>query len=306
MSDRGTPRTLRHMNGYGSHTFMWVNAGGERCWVKYHFKTEQGVENFTDAEAKATTAEDPDFHRADLWNAIEHGQHPVWRLEMQIMPFEDAADYRFNPFDVTKIWPHSDYPMIPIGRMVLDRNPDNYFAQVEQAAFEPSNMVPGIAPSPDKMLQGRLFSYPDTHRYRIGPNYLQLPVNQPLVPVHSYSKDGPMNFRPSGDPVYAPNSYGGPKADPVHYADPAYQVAGEIVRAAYHAHKDDTDFVQPGAMYRDVMSDTDREHLLTNIIGHAGHGPGLEPDVATRVGEYWHQVDPDLGAKVAKALGNGA
>ena len=160
MSDRGTPRTLRHMNGYGSHTFMWVNAGGERFWVKYHFKTEQGVENFTDAEAKATTAEDPDFHRADLWNAIERGDDPIWRLEMQIMQFEDAADYRFNPFDVTKIWPHSDYPMIPIGRMVLDRNPDNYFAQVEQAAFEPSNMVPGIAPSPDKMLQGRLFSYP--------------------------------------------------------------------------------------------------------------------------------------------------
>src|ERR1019366_5266309 len=151
-----------------------------------HLKTEQGGENFTDAEAKATTAEDPDFHRADLWNAIERGDHPIWRLEMQIIQFEDAADYRFNPFDVTKIWPHSDYPMIPIGRMVLDRNPNNYFAQVEQAAFEPSNMVPGIAPSPDKMLQGRLFSYPDTHRYRIGPNYLQLPVNQPLVPVHSY------------------------------------------------------------------------------------------------------------------------
>jgi catalase len=285
---------------------MWVNARGERFWVKYHFKTEQGVENFTDAEAKATTAEDPDFHRADLWNAIEHGEHPAWRLEMQIMPFEDAADYRFNPFDVTKIWPHSDYPMIPIGRMVLDRNPDNYFAQVEQAAFEPSNMVPGIAPSPDKMLQGRLFSYPDTHRYRIGPNYLQLPVNQPLVPVHSYSQDGHMNFLPGSDPVYAPNSYGGPKADPALYTGPAYQLTGEIVRSAYHAHKGDTDFVQPGAMYRDVMSDTDREHLLTNIIGHAGHGPGLEPDVAARVSEYWRQVDPNLGAKVAKVLGNGA
>jgi catalase len=306
MSDRGTPRTLRHMNGYGSHTFMWVNAGGERFWVKYHFKTEQGVENFTDAEAKAMTAEDPDFHRADLWNAIEGGEFPEWRLEMQIMPFEDAADYRFNPFDLTKVWPHSDYPPITIGRMVLDRNPDNYFAQVEQAAFEPSNMVPGIAPSPDKMLQGRLFSYPDTHRYRIGPNYLQLPVNQPIVPVHSYSQDGPMNFRPGGDPVYAPNSYGGPQADPVHFAEPSYQLSGEIVRAAYRAHTDDDDFIQPGTMYREVMSATDREHLVANIVGHASHGPGLDKDVAARVGEYWRQVDSDLGAKVAKVLGSGS
>jgi catalase len=285
---------------------MWVNAGGEKFWVKYHFKTEQGIENFTDAEAKAMTAEDPDFHRADLWGAIERGDHPVWRLEMQIMPFEDAAGYRFNPFDLTKVWPHSDYPMMPIGRMVLDRNPDNYFAQVEQAAFEPSNMVPGIAPSPDKMLQGRLLSYPDAHRYRIGPNYNQLPVNQPLVPVHSYNQDGPLNFRPGGDPVYAPNSYGGPQADPAHHTDPAYQLTGEIVRAAYHAHKDDTDFVQPGNLYRNVMSETDRDHLATNIIGHASHGPGLKPDVASRVAEYWRQVDPDLGAKIAKALGNGA
>jgi catalase len=167
-------------------------------------------------------------------------------------------------------------------------------------------MVPGIAPSPDKMLQGRLFSYPDTHRYRIGPNYLQLPVNQPIVPVHSYSHDGPMNFRPGGDPVYAPNSYGGPQADPVHFADPAYQLSGEIVRAAYRAHRDDNDFIQPGIMYREVMSDTDRAHLVANIVGHAGHGPGLDTDVATRVGEYWRQVDSDLGAKVAKVLGSGS
>ena len=221
------------------------------------------------------------------------------------MAFEEAADYRFNPFDVTKVWPHSDYPPISIGRMVLDRNLDNYFAQVEQATFEPSNMVPGIEPSPDKMLQGRLFSYPDTHRYRIGPNYLQLPVNQPMVPVHSYSHDGPMNFHPGGDPVYAPNSFGGPQADLARYADPTYQLTGEIVRAAYQAHKDDTDFVQPGIMYRDVMSEIDREHLLTNILNHANHGPDLDLGVATRVGEYWRQVDPGLGAKVAKALGNG-
>jgi hypothetical protein len=265
------------MNGYGSHTFMWVNAGGERFWVKYHFKTEQGVENFTDAEAKAMTAEDPDFHRADLWDAIETGDSPGPGPGDADHAFEDAADYRFNPFDLTKVWPHSDYPMIPIGRMVLDRNPDNYFAQVEQAAFEPSNMVPGIAPSPDKMLQGRLFSYPDTHRYRIGPNYLQLPVNQPLVPVHSYSQDGPMNFRPGGDPVYAPNSYGGPQGRPAHYADPAYQAHGRD-RPGRLPRPQGRHRLRPArrTMYRDVMSETDREHLLTNIIGHATHGPGLD------------------------------
>ena len=182
MSDRGTPRTWRNMNGYGSHTFMWVNAGGERFWVKYHFKTEQGIENFTDAEAKAMVAEDPDYHLRDLFDAIDRGEEPAWRLEMQIMPFEDAANYRFNPFDLTKVWPHGDYPPITIGRMVLNRNPENYFAEVEQAAFEPANMVPGIGPSPDKMLLGRLFSYPDTHRYRIGANYLQLPINRRREP----------------------------------------------------------------------------------------------------------------------------
>ncbi|MGH9103551.1 MAG: catalase [Acidimicrobiales bacterium] len=305
MSDRGTPRTLRNQNGYGSHTFMWVNAGGERFWVKYHLKTEQGIECFTDAEAAAMTAQDPDFHRRDLWEAIERGDHPSWRLEMQIMPFEDAADYRFNPFDLTKIWPHGDYPTIPIGRMVLDRNPENYFAQIEQSAFEPANMVPGIAPSPDKMLQGRLFSYPDTHRYRIGPNYLQLPVNQPLVDVHSYNKDGAMRYRAGSDPVYAPNSYGGAKADSVGHADPAYSVTGEIVRTAYVAHREDSDFVQPGNMYRDVMSEADRQHLVTNIVSHASHGPGLDAGVAARVVEYWRQVDADCGARVAKELGSG-
>jgi len=305
MSDRGTPRTLRNINGYGSHTFLWVNAAGDRNWVKYHFITSQGIENFTDAEAKSTTADDPDFHRADLWNAIERGDAPEWRLEVQVMPFEDAADYRFNPFDVTKVWPHGDYPPIPVGRMVLDRNPENYFAQVEQAAFEPSNFVPGIGPSPDKMLQGRLFSYPDAHRYRIGPNYLHLPVNRPVVPVHSYNQDGPMNFAVGHDPVYAPNSYGGPEARPVPGAEPTYGLTGEIVRSAYRAHREDDDFGQAGTLVRDVMSDVDRQHLVTNIVAHASNGPGLEPDVAVRVGEYWRRIDAEVGASVAEALGTG-
>jgi len=305
MSDRGTPRTFRHENGYGSHTFLWENAGGDKFWVKYHFKTDQGVENFTDAEAQAMSAEDPDFHRADLWNAIESGDHPSWTLEMQVMPFADAADYRFNPFDLTKVWPHADYPPIEVGRMVLDRNPENFFAQIEQAAFEPANMVPGIGPSPDRMLLGRLFSYPDTHRHRIGPNYLQLPVNQPRAEVHSYNIDGAMRYRHSGNqPNYSPNSYGGPQADPAAEL-PYWPVeGGEIVRSAYTLHREDDDFGQAGTLYRKVMSDTDKANLAANIIGHASK-PDMQSDVQARVVEYWRQVDADLGAQVAKGLGNG-
>jgi len=303
MSDRGTPRTLRNMHGYGSHTFLWVNAAGHRHWVKYHFVTEQGVDNFTDDEAKSMTAEDPDFHRGDLWDAIARGDAPAWRLEVQVMPFEDAADYRFNPFDVTKVWPHGDFPPVPVGRLVLDRNPANYFAQVEQAAFEPSNFVPGIGPSPDKMLQGRLFSYPDTHRYRIGPNYEQLPVNRPLVPVHSYNQDGPMTVIAGDDPVYAPNSYGGPQALPTTGTDPTFGVTGEIVRAAYRPHREDDDVGQAATLVREVMSDTDRDHLVHNILTHASHAEGLDPEVADRVGDYWRRIDPEVGASVAKGLG---
>ncbi len=247
MGDRGTPRSWRHMNGYSSHTYLWENEGGEKFWVKYHFKTDQGVQCFTDDEAKSMVAEEPDFHIRDLFDSIAKGDSPSWTLKMQIMPFADAADYRFNPFDLTKVWPHGDYPLIPVGRMVLDRNPENYFAEVEQSAFEPANMVPGIGPSPDKMLLGRLFSYPDTHRYRIGPNYLQLPINQPKVPVHSYNKDGAMRYRHNGNqPVYAPNSFGGPKADP-SFMDVGWAVeAGEILRSAYTPHSEDNDS-GPGA-----------------------------------------------------------
>ncbi|HSV66596.1 MAG TPA: catalase [Mycobacteriales bacterium] len=303
MSDRGTPKTWRHMNGYGSHTFMWTNASGAKFWVKYHFKTEQGIENFTDAEAKAMTAEDHDYHIRDLHTTIASGQEAAWRLEMQIMPFEDAAGYRFNPFDLTKVWPHGDYPPITIGRLVLNRNPENYFAEIEQAAFEPANMVPGIGPSPDKMLQGRLFSYPDTHRYRIGPNYLQLPVNQPKVPVRSYNKDGAMRYSNPSDPVYAPNSYGGPKASPELYEHETYRLTADIVRSAYTLHAEDDDFGQPGTLYREVLSETDREHLAGNIVGHIKGG--VTDAMLPRVLEYWANVDPDLGARVAKGVSGG-
>ncbi|MGI8904828.1 MAG: catalase [Solirubrobacteraceae bacterium] len=305
MSDRGTPRTWRNMNGYSSHTFSWINAAGERFWVKYHLKAVQGAENFTDQEAKAMTAEDPDFHRRDLREAIDRGECPEWRLEMQIMPFEEAADYRFNPFDLTKVWPHGDYPPIQVGRMVLDRNPANFFAEVEQSSFSPANVVPGIGLSPDKMLMGRIFSYHDTHLHRIGPNYEQLPINAPKVEVHSYNKDAAMTYHHAGSqPVYAPNSHGGPQADTERGADLGWSVAaGELGRYAYDKHAEDDDFSQPGALYREVMDDTDREHLVTNIVSHASYD--VSDEVQSRVIAYWASVDPQLGAQVAAGLGHG-
>src|SRR2546421_1138475 len=303
MSDRGTPRTWRNMNGYSSHTYMWVNAEGKRVWVKYHFKTEQGIQNFTASEAQAMAGADPDFHRRDLFESIERGDYPAWRLEMQIMPFDDAATYRFNPFDLTKVWPHSDYPPITIGRLVLNRNPENFFAEIEQAAFEPSNMVQGIGPSPDKMLLGRLFSYHDAHLYRIGTNNQQLPVNRPVSEVHSYNQDGQMRYTDRDNlPVYAPNSYGGPKADP-NSSDPTWFVeAGEMVRHAYTLHAEDDDFIQAGMLYRDVMSPTDRDHLVSNLIGAMS---GVEPLVLERSVNLWRKVDADLGARVAQGVGLG-
>jgi catalase len=301
MSDRGVPRTYRHMNGYGSHTYMWMNADGERFWVKYHFKTVQGIQNFSLAEADAMASGDPDFHRRDLFLAIAGGDAPEWRLEVQVMPFEEAADYRFNPFDVTKVWPHADYPPITVGRMVLDRNPENHFAEIEQAAFSVSNLVPGIGLSPDKMLMGRVFAYHDAHLHRIGTNYEQLPVNAPRSTVHSYNKDGYMSYRHAGaQAVYAPNSYDGPQADAGKEL-PTWRVeAGEVGRYAYEKHSDDDDFVQARALYRDVMDDMDRERLLRNVAAHAGDGVSAE--VQGRVIGYWSEVDSELGARLARAL----
>jgi catalase len=302
-SDRGIPRTYRHMNGYGSHSFSWINGAGERFWVKYHFKTAQGIENLTLDEAAALATHDPDYHRRDLWEAIAAGDAPEWSLEMQIMPYEDAAGYRFNPFDVTKVWPHDDYPPITVGRLVLDRNPANHFAEVEQLAVAPSSLVPGIGLSPDKMLMGRIFSYHDAHLHRIGTNYEQLPINAPISPVYSYSKDGFMTYRHAGNqPVYAPNSYGGPRADPATEL-PTWRVeAAELGRYPNPSHSEDDDFVQAGNLYRNVMDDIDREHLATNIIAHAGDG--VSPAVLQRVIAYWTAVDPRLGARVAAGLGH--
>ncbi|WP_157248771.1 catalase [Nonomuraea typhae] len=302
MTDRGTPASWRHMHGFGSHTFLWYNAAGEKYWVKYHFKTDQGSRNLTADQAATLASSDPDHHIRDLHDAIKAGDHPSWTVNVQIMPFEAAADYRFNPFDLTKVWPHSDYPEITIGTLTLNRNPDNYFAEVEQAAFEPSNLVPGIDTSPDKMLQGRLFSYPDTHRYRIGPNYNQLPINAPASPVNSYNFDGPMTVRNPRDPVYAPNSVNGPVADPARYAGSEYEVAGEIIRSAYRLHAEDDDYTQPRALWENVLSDTDRAHLVSNIVGHAS-APEVSADMKKRVVEYWSNVHKDLGQGVSQGLG---
>jgi catalase len=219
------------------------------------------------------------------------------------MPFADAADYRFNPFDLTKVWPQSDYPRIKVGRMVLDRNPENFFAEVEQSSFNPSNLVPGIGLSPDKMLMGRIFSYHDTHLHRIGPNYEQLPINRPQCPVHSYNKDGFMTYHHSGDqPVYAPNSYGGPEADTNLGHEVTWEVPGaEIGRYAYEKHSGDDDFVQPRALVNEVMSETDRDHLVSNVVGHASNE--VTDEIQWRVIAYWSNVDAQLGARIAAGLG---
>ena len=300
MGDRGLPKSWRHMNGYSSHTYMWINAGGERFWVKYHFKTDLGVEHLTEAEGHQLAGENPDHHLQDLYQSIRAGDHPSWTLFVQVMPYEDAADYRFNPFDLTKVWPHGDYPPITVGRMVLDRNPENYFAEVEQAAFEPNNLIPGVGPSPDKMLLGRLFSYHDTHLHRIGANAMQLPINAPkYAPVHSYNRDGAMRFANPGDPVHAPNSYGGPAAAPQLFgADPSWFVIGdEMVRSASTLHRDDDDFGQANAMVNVAMDGPARDRLVSNVVGHVKQG--VEEPVLSRVFDYWRSIDKTVGDRVA-------
>jgi catalase len=302
MGDRGIPKSWSHMNGYSSHTYMWINAAGEKFWVKYHFKTDHGVEFYTQDEGVAIAGENPDHHIQTLWNDIKGGNPASWTLKVQIMPFEAASDYRFNPFDLTKVWPHSDYPLITVGRYVLDRNAENYFAEIEQAMFEPSNLVPGIGPSPDKMLLGRLFSYHDTHLHRVGPNGHQLPVNYPrAAKVNSYSKDGPMRYKNPADPVYAPNSYGGPKADPALTDDGGtWYSDGEMVRSAYTLRAEDDDWGQAGTLVREVLDDGARDRLVNNIVGHLLNG--VSQPVLDRAFEYWRNVDKTLGDRIAAGV----
>jgi len=298
-SDRGTPATYRNMNGYSSHTFKWYNEKNEYFWVKYHFKTDQGIKNLTRQEAEIMRAKDPDHATRDLYAAIERKDYPSWTLQMQIMTPDQAKDYRFDILDVTKVWPHSDFPPIEVGKLVLDRNPENYFSEVEQAAFNPSNLVPGIAASPDKMLQGRLFSYHDTHLHRLGPNYHLLPVNAPKnATPNSYQRDGPMRTDPNGGggPNYWPNSFNGPEPD-ISAKEPAIEISGHADRYPYTYPNDD--FVQPGNLYRDVMTDQDREHLAGNIVGHLG---GALMRIQLRQTALFFKADPYYGRRVAKGL----
>ncbi|MCW2782577.1 MAG: katA [Marmoricola sp.] len=302
MGDRGVPATLRNMNGYGSHTFMWVNAAGEKFWIKYHFKTDQGVKNITQEAADELAGQDSDFHRRDLHEAIEAGQFPSWTLHVQVMPYADAKTYRFNPFDLTKVWPHSDYPLIKVGKMTLNKNPDNFFAQIEQAAFEPSALVPGIGFSPDKMLLGRAFAYADTHRHRIGTNYQQLPVNKHRVEgANSYQFDGAMAFEHTGDqPVYAPNSYGRGYSDELGPVEDGWESDGEFVRNVYDLHAEDDDFGQPRTLITEVFDDAMRERLVNNVAGHILGG--VKDQTFPRVIEYWSSIDAEIGKRIEEAV----
>jgi catalase len=299
--DRGIPRTWRNMNGYSSHTYSWINAAGEQFWVKYHFKCDQPIENLTQAEADRIAGEDGDFHQRDLYEAIERGEFPSWTLHMQVMPFEDAKDYRFNPFDLTKVWPHADYPLIEVGRLTLNRNVTDFHAEMEQAAFQPNNMVPGTGLSPDKMLLARGFSYADAHRARLGVNYQQIPVNRPRVPVHSYSKDGAMRIDNVTDPVYAPNSLGGPKADPARavYSN-HFAVDGDMVRQAYTLRAEDDDYGQAGTLLNQVYSEEQRQRLVENVAGAAS---GVRSDdIRERVYQYWKNIDKAIGDRIEAAI----
>jgi catalase len=300
MGDRGIPRTWRHMNGYSSHTYSWINAAGEIYWVKYHFISDQGVEFLTQAEADELAGKDADYHHRDLINAINRGDYPSWTLKIQIMPFEEAKTYRFNPFDLTKVWPHNDYPLQELGKFVLDRNVSDAHAEMEQFAVEPNNHVPGTDLSPDRMLLGRSFSYADAHRARLGVNYKQIPVNAPKSEVHSYSKNGVMRIHNASDPVYVPNSKGGPQADAAATAEALWHTDGEMVRTAYTLRSDDDDWGQAGTLVREVMDDAARDRLVGNIVGHLLNGV-TEP-VLQRAFEYWRNVDTDLGDRVEKGV----
>jgi catalase len=298
-SDRGIPRTLRHMNGYGSHTYSMVNAEGERVWVKFHFKTVQGIETMTDAESAELIGRDRESHQRDLYESIERGEFPQWRLMIQVMTQEQANRFRWNPFDLTKVWPHAEYPLIEVGILELNRNPQNYHAEVEQAAFEPSALVPGIGPSPDKMLQARLMSYADTHLYRLGKNYHEIPVNRPQCPVHHYMRDGALASAEYGDaPNYWPNSLEGtPQPDP-SAKDPAWNL-GQAIVDRFDSTVDHDDYTQAGNLYR-LFDEGQKERLATAIAGALGQA---RREVQKLQVAHFAKADPDYGRRVAAKLG---
>lgn len=299
MSDRGLPKTVRHINGYGSHTYSMINAKNERVWVKFHFKTQQGHNFWTNAESVEVVGNSRETTQEDLYGSIEKGDCPKWTFYIQVMSEEEAGKTSYNPFDLTKVWPHGDFPLIEVGELELNRNPDNYFAEIEQAAFSPSNIVPGISFSPDKMLQARIFSYADAHRYRLGTHYEALPVNAPKCPVHHYHKDGSMNFmKPAttSDAYYEPNSFNGPAEQP-QLAEPALKIDGD---AARYNHRDgNDDFTQPGNLFR-LMTSEQQSRLMDNI---ADAMQGVDTEIVKRQVALFAQCDPAYGRGIATRMG---
>lgn len=300
MSDRGLPTAPMHMNGYGSHTYSLWNEKGERVWVKFHFKTEQGHAHFTNEEAKQVVGESRETYQEALFGTIEAGHYPRWKVQVQIMTEDQAASFEHNPFDLTKVWPHADFPPIDIGVMELNRNAENYFAEIEQAAFSPSNVVPGIGFSPDKMLQARIFSYADAHRYRLGTHYEALPVNQPENGVHHYHKDGQMNFmgQKTGhvDAYYEPNSIDESAKEAPEFKEPALPLSGDADR---HNHRDgNDDFSQPRALF-ELFDEGQKQRLFSNIADAMG---GVPQEIIDRQLALFDQVHPDYGNGVRNAL----
>lgn len=301
MSDRGIPVTPMNMNGYGSHTFSFWNDKDERFWVKFHFKTQQGHKHFTNDEAAEIIGQSRESYQEELYGAIERGEAPKWTLYIQVMPEMEAEKTDFNPFDLTKVWPHSDFPLIQVGELELNRNPENYFAEVEQAAFSPSNVVPGIGFSPDRVLQARIFSYPDAQRYRLGTHYQSLPVNAPKCPMHHYHKDGAMrSFQNDGgtpNVYYEPNSLGGPAQDE-SFREPPLKISGDADR--YSHRKGNDDYVQPRALF-EMFDDEQKQRLFDTI---AGAMQGVPPEIIARQMEHFRQVHPDYAQGITDALAN--
>ena len=297
-SDRGIPADYRHMNGYSSHTYSLWNAKSERFWVKWHFKTMQGIATLSADEAAKIASTDLDYHRRDLHESITRGGFPKWKVQVQIMPEREAEHYAINPFDLTKVWPHKDYPMIEVGVLELNRNPQNYFAEVEQAAFEPGNTPPGMGTSPDKMLQARILSYPDAHRYRIGINYAALPVNKPQCPVHTYHRDGQTRFdgNEGGIVNYQPNSFDGP-VDNASSKEPPLRIQGDADR--YDHHVGNEDYKQAGDLYR-LLSADQRTALISNLVGALAAVPRF---IQIRQIVHFYRADADYGSRVATGLG---
>jgi catalase len=297
-SDRGLPLSYRHMNGYGSHTYSLVNAKGDRIWCKFHFKTKQKIKTMTDEKAAEVIASDRESHQRDLFESIKRGEFPQWRFCIQVMTDEQAKRFKWNPFDLTKVWPHGEFPLIDVGTLELNRNPANYFAEVEQSSFSPSAMVPGIGPSPDKMLQARLMSYADAHRYRVGNNYQQLPVNAPRCPVMHYQRDGAMSTGlRGGAPNYEPNSYANaPKQSPEFRDSPLH--LGDVTVDRYNHREGNDDFSQPGALWR-LFPEDEKNRTASAIAGALGQA---RMEIQERQLQHFFRADPDYGKRVAAAL----